>query len=458
MLKHFKSLDTISKYLIAAIIIVVPLFPKFPLIRVPGTFVSIRLEDLLLFSSAVLLGLYVLKDRKNFVNSKINTAIFLYLGAGLVSLSAAVFVTRTIVPHIGFLHWARRLEYFIPFFLGYYVIKINPKNLSFYLRILVAVVIYASVYGIGQRYFNWPIVITQNLEYSRGVALRWVEGSHVNSTFAGHYDLATFLVIALPIIVSLFTLLKGKLLKAFLGTAFLTGMWLLVSSASRISLFSYMVSVTLALILIKKVKIIPLVLIISLAFTFFSANLVSRYQRLINVSFGRVKGVMHINYDYLAKSAFAAEDSLIRRPQVSPTPSPVPVFEDRSTNIRFNVEWPRAIRAFAKNPLLGTGYSSITLATDNDYLRLIGELGLLGFFTFSLIIFRIVGKYLQALPLSKIEDKVRKGFLAGMTGALPGLFINAIFIDIFEASKLAIIFWLLTGFSMALINNHRRGK
>jgi len=453
MLKHFKSLDNISKYLVAAILVVVPLFPKFPLIHIPATFVSIRLEDLLILSAFIVLVIYILKEPKSFFRQKVNIAILLYLGVGIVSLAAAVFITKTVVPHIGLLHWARRVEYFIPFFLGYHVIKRNTRNLEFYLKILVAVILYASVYGIGQRYFNWPIVITQNLEYSRGVALRWVEGSHVNSTFAGHYDLATFLVITLPIIVSLLVLLRGKLPKILLGTAFLSGLWLLVSSASRVSLFSYMVSVTIALILVRKTKAIPVVIIVSLAFTLFSANLVARYQRLIDVSFGRVKGVMHINYDYFAKSVLAADDMLMRRSQPTPTPTPMPVFEDRSTNIRFNVEWPRAIRAFAKNPLLGTGYSSITLATDNDYLRVIGELGIVGFFAFSLIMFRIISEYLKALPLGKIKGKVQRGFLAGMMGALPGLFINAVFIDIFEASKFAIVFWLLTGFSIALLNN-----
>ena len=46
-----------------------------------------------------------------------------------------------------------------------------------------------------------------------------------------------------------------------------------------------------------------------------------------------------------------------------PTPEPIQIATQRSGEIRFKVEWPRALRAFAKNPLLGTGYSSVTLAT-----------------------------------------------------------------------------------------------
>ena len=62
----------------------------------------------------------------------------------------------------------------------------------------------------------------------------------------------------------------------------------------------------------------------------------------------------------------------------------------RSFQIRLNIEWPRAIRAFWKNPFLGTGYSSITIATDNDYLRILGETGIFGLLSFVLLFFVLV--------------------------------------------------------------------
>ena len=73
----------------------------------------------------------------------------------------------------------------------------------------------------------------------------------------------------------------------------------------------------------------------------------------------------------------------------------------RSGEIRFNVEWPRAITAFSKNPLLGTGPGSITLATDNDYLRSLGESGLLGFITFAFILLLVSYPYYPPRFLKK---------------------------------------------------------
>jgi O-antigen ligase len=165
------------------------------------------------------------------------------------------------------------------------------------------------------------------------------------------------------------------------------------------------------------------------------------------VSVDRVKKIKLINYDFPKKALAASEESSGF--------SSTPAVEDRSTNIRFNVEWPRAIRALAKNPLLGTGYSSITLATDNDYLRLLGEVGLLGFFAFFLIFLRIGALYLDTLPLYRRFSGIELAFIAGAIGALPGLFANAVFIDIFEASKFAITFWLITGISLGLVNKHK---
>jgi hypothetical protein len=436
---------------VAAILLAVPLYPKFPFIRVPGTFVSIRLEDFLLAVVSVIFVFRLLPNIKKFLENKINKAIFLSLSIGFLSLITAIFVTKTVEPHIGLLHWLRRIEYFVPFFVGFLVIKEKRENLEFYLKILMISVILAFLYGLGQKYLNWPIIVTQNLEYAKGIALRWVPGSHINSTFAGHYDLATFLVMILPVYACLFFLLKGWRTKVIIFTVFSAGLWLLSNSGSRISVVSYLGALTIALFLVKKYRAIPLVIILSLVFFSMSSSLMARYSQIIEVT---SKKILKINNVFFKQEVVYAADEItgIPKKRKTPEPTPSPVFEDRSTSIRLNVEWPRAIRALSKNPLLGTGYSSITLATDNDYLRLLGEVGILGFLAFFLIFLRIGRSVSKAFPLIKKYKKVELGFLAGMIGSFPGLFLNAVFIDIFEASKFAIIFWLLMGFAVGLVS------
>lgn len=461
MQKHlqiFKIISTkiILKYITAALVLMVILYPKFPFIRIPKTFVSVRLEDFLFLFAGLLLFSIILPKLRFFFQDRLNQNIFLFLLVGLISLLSGIFVTQTVTPHIGFLHWLRRVEYFIPLFLGIEFIKDSRKNLDFFVKVVLLAMFLVFFYGVGQKYFGWPMIITQNQEYSKGIALRYVEEGHINSTFAGHYDLATFLVLSLPIVVSLLVLLSGVKARLILFLAWVAGLWLLVNTASRISLASYLLSLTLTLLLIRRYKLIPVFLLMSLLFVGFSSNLLSRYARIFQITRERF---LQINLQeikngvspVLAQGEFPPK---ISRP--SPTPTPIPVFEDRSTNIRLNVEWPRAIRALAKNPLFGTGYSSITLATDNDYLRLLGEVGLLGFLSFSLIFIRIFALFLKAFPFDKyFKDTLSMGFVSGLVGSFGGIFLNAVFIDVFEASKFASIFWLFLGVGLALISQKR---
>lgn len=448
MSKHIKSLKKISKYLVASLILAVPLYPKFPFLRVPGTSVNIRLEDFLLGAVIFYFFIVFFPEFKNFLKTKIAKAIFIFLSVGLVSLLSAIFLTKTVFPHLGLLHFLRRIEYFLPLIIGFLAIRKEKGDLGFFLKVLMITTFIAFIYGVGQKYFSWPVIITQNQEYSKGVALRWVPGSHINSTFAGHYDLASFMVLVLPIFVSLFFLVKGRITKIYLAVVIFAGLWLLANAISRISVVSYLFAVSLVLVFIRKYKAIPFVLIVSIIIFALSSNLLARYTRIIEVTFEKIRQTSFVNLN-----TFAAEEPILeRRSTFSPTPTPTPVFEDRSTSIRLNVEWPRAIRAFSKNPLLGTGYSSITLATDNDYLRLLGEIGILGFLSFLLIFTRIGQKVLQVFPFhKKFKDKVELSFVAGFFAGLSGIFINAVFIDIFEASKFAIIFWLLMGIALGLI-------
>jgi len=99
---------------------------------------------------------------------------------------------------------------------------------------------------------------------------------------------------------------------------------------------------------------------------------------------------------------------------------------------------------------LGTGYSSITLATDNDYLRLIGESGILGVLAFSLVILEIAGRII--LFLKSKAGREEKLLIIGFVGASVGYFLNATFIDVFESSKVAFFFWIMMGVGLRLID------
>ena len=439
MQKLLQKFSLVNKYIITAIILAIPLYPKFPLFTIPGSYVSVRLEDFLVLISLIIFVFLNYKNRNEFLKDKVFLAIVFFWVVGFVSFLSAIFISDTISWRLGFLHWARRIEYMSMFLVGFYSLKQKTGDLPFYLKLFPIIILLAFIYGFGQRYFTWPIIITQNEEYAKGVALRYVEGSHINSTFAGHYDLATYLVLILPIILSLIVFLKKN--NILLILSYFAGLWLLVNTASRISFVSFFVSATLALIFIKRLKKGIIYLLISIFFIGFSSNLIGRYERVFQIiSSGFKKYAVQ-----QASIVYAQEPLMVRRENDAPTPTPIPVFEDRSTSIRLNVEWPRALRAFAKNPLLGTGYSSITLATDNDYFRMLGETGISGFSAFFLIFAYITLVIINFRVINRSSNSLEKVFVISFCSGFLGVLINAVFIDVFEASKFAISFWLLAG-------------
>jgi len=439
MQKHLDLYNKLIQFFVTAILIAVPLYQKFPLFKIPQSQVSIRLEDLLIAVAIALLAFVKRKEVLSLLKNKLIQYFLLFWIITFLSLVYAIIVTKTVVLSIGFLHWARRIEYMSVFFLGYYALN-SKKDIKFYLKIFALVVVFAFLYGAGQKYLNWPVITTQNSEYAKGVALKYLPGGHLVSTFAGHYDMASYLILVLPFLFLSILYFKNIFSKTFFSLSFLSGLWLLMQASSRISIVSYMGSIILALIISKKIKFIPLIIVVSILFMSFSSNLIDRYMRIIKVTLTKIAD-NHVTLIY-------AQENVLRVNTETPTPSPLAIFEDRSTSIRLNVEWPRALRALEKNPVLGTGYSSIGLAIDNDYLRMLGEIGLLGFFSFLLIMLKIVFEMFNVLPLDK-NNNINSMFIVSVFSALFGIALNMVFIDILEASKFAIIFWLTLGLSLS---------
>lgn len=411
-----------SKFLLTALLLFIPLFPKFPAIDIPNTYVSIRIEDFLILIALLSFVPYLYKHLGQIIKNKVLKAILIYLFVGLVSLISGILLTQTVVLNVGVLHFLRRVEYFSLFIVGYLFIKTSKEKglFEYIIKLLILTNLIVLLYGLGQRYLNFPVIITQNEEYSKGIALRWVPGAHINSTFAGHYDLASYIVLTTPLfILAFFKKGQNKITKIVLALTIASSFWLLSSAVSRISIVSFLAATTIGLFLMKKYKeIIVIVFISALAFGF-SPDLRVRYGRIIEVIKEKISTIVTV---------YADEGGKV-------------VFEDRSTSIRLNVEWPRAIRALTKNPLIGTGYSSITLATDNEYLRALGETGVLGLSAFGLIFYKMY-EYLKSF---KFKSGYKSIFIAGFVGSTIGIFITSVFIDIFESSKFAIHYWLFAG-------------
>lgn len=477
MQKLLQICDKVLYWGIFIILIFVPLYFKFPLLGVSGTFVSVRLEDVLI---AGVLGVWLTKliingQIREFFRDRLNQTLLLFFFVGLVSVFSGAFLTKTLEFKLGALHLIRRVELLMLMPLAISTLKTKRQvySLLFFAGIVLLIV---NLYALGQGRLGFPAVSTTTSELSKGRVYMLKPEDRVISTFAGHYDLAVYLLMAITIItpvilylirkIEIKKILKSKMSLYGLIAAGLTGLSLLVliMTATRLSFFAAIAGVLFSLILLKRVKIILFVLALTGLILIYPSHLRDRIISTFTVNIQRsFEGFVSPNNDQternqlniptLPNSTFnelpdpsvALPDSPDITPGEPTNPTDLGVF--RSFDIRIKVEWPRAIRAFTKNPLLGTGYSSIGLATDNDVLRSLGEVGILGTTAFGLILIEVLRR------LGKIY-KTTKGFIKYFSVGIISMFfaflLNSLFIDVFEASKVATLFWILIGMVLFL--------
>ncbi len=423
-----KLLNSLYKYLVAAIFIFIPLYPKFPLFTVPFTYVAIRSEDFLI-SITVLVLITKLFLEKKVTFPEITFQFLVYLFIGLLSVSSAILVTKSVNPPLAVLHLLRRVEYMSLFFVVYFAARTeNTRKYFFELAIIPALGV--LLYGLAQIYLGAPVISTMDSESSKGIALTLRPGVMLNSTFAGHYDLAIYLIMMMTFLASLSFSVKKNIHKLVFMIPFFALLWLFMQAGSRIGLIGLIFSICVLSYFYKNILLGFIYLVIVISGLFTSPQYVGRFMNIVNV----VKD--KISLQNIFKPVFAAEKVEVQRS----------IQKDTSTSIRFDVEWPRAMRSFYKNPFLGTGYSSISLATDNDYLRSLGETGLLGLVSFvSLLIYAFRKLYM----LSMANTGLNKVIAVSTIGIFVAFTTSAVFIDVFESSKIAILFWSYLGLSFS---------
>jgi hypothetical protein len=394
----------------------------------------------------------------------------------------------------------------------------TKKQISRVIIILAIVGIILSVYGFGQKYAGWPVYSTMNREFSKGWRLVLTEFARVPSTFAGHYDFAAYLVMVLNIYIAL---LLGpglsKKIKFTLFTAFIFCYASLLLTASRTSFIAYLVSVSLvcAFFIFRKgiiwvVSRWMVIMAFSLISMLFFGDLSSRFSHVLRIEQFKQYVALEIDKRFpdisnqSVKSIPLSSDLSLVYTDTDTPPVPVgelppDVFEaipetfpeatlsakteaekeriatlagkprtysptaftfGLSSAIRLDALWPRAIAGFKKNPLLGSGYSTLVKvqntefteaeSTDNDYLRALGETGILGFLSF-------YGIFIYALvKIWRFKNSYKYLYLysvmIGIGGAMVGLLVNGLYIDVFEASKVAYIFWAMMGVLFTVIS------
>ncbi len=532
------------------LLIFIPLFPKIPVLDVKNTWVYIRGEDFVVLF--ILLSWLVLLLRKKFtLRTPLTLPIFTFwIIGGIATIHGVLLIfpmIANVFPNVAFLSFARHIEYMSLFFIAYHGIR-DKKQLPAVIATLTITLIAVVAYGFGQKYLGLPAYLTMNEEFAKGIPIRLSELSRVPSTFGGHYDLAAYLVLIIPIMASLFFGVRNWIVKIILVASSLLGLALLFMTVSRVSFLTLFISLFIVLFFQKKKLVfvlIPLMVLFVFLLLSFQPSLSNRFKSTVSEaevlvdtqtgeSIGNVKFKPHEFFKdkivlqrkvrdkgELAKALAGVDDNQQYSsasailpykfiPQVVPLVTAVnistgenlpqgtgyinlylsPVIKrvsdfyyvlppdskgfssaqilvihgdfiikkasayDLSFTTRFQGEWPSALEAFKRNIMLGSGYGSVSLAVDNNYLRILGENGLLGFLSL-FIIFLSLAIYIKKI-YPDIDSKLAKSFVLGFAAGVVGIALNATLIDVFEASKVAFLFWILVGITFKILSLYQK--
>ncbi|MCL4418644.1 MAG: O-antigen ligase family protein [Patescibacteria group bacterium] len=483
----------------------IPLYPKIPVIGIAHTWVYIRLEDFLVAVTVVIWIFQIVRKKATF-KTPLTIPIILFWLVGGISTAFAVFFIfphiPNVFPNVALFNYLRRIEYLMLFFIGFSSIR-NKSHAPYITGVLAITLLIVVGYGVGQRLFGFPAFLTGNEEFAKGIPLRISALGRIPSTFAGHYDLAAYLVFTIAILGSMIFGFKNIVIKFFLLFAAFSGLILLLMTASRVSFMVYLVSIAFMLMLQKKkYLIIPVVIISLVCLNSFEGisnrfgSTISQVDVVVDARTGKPIGIAkkslsekkekkpilieetqstgenlgqgtgYLNFPVVPTTKTITQVIYKRSRIVAGTESAVitniqgdfavkkALAYDVSFTTRFQGEWPRAIEALERNPILGSGYSSISLATDNNYLRILGEIGILGLASF-LLLFFMMGIYIYRL-LPDVQSPISRSFILGIVSGLFGLGLNAILIDVFEASKVAFVMWLILGLGLGLIHLEKK--
>lgn len=460
----------------------IPLFPKIPLFDIlPGYIVRVRPEDFLVLCAA-LVWIRDIRTKRIVWNTSYFWFVFFYACAGLVSILLGVFLLKTIplqLVHIAksALHFIRYLEYFSVFFFFYASMK-TKRHIAIACIALTITILGVVGYGFGQRYLHFPAYSTMNREYSKGEKLYLANDARPQSTFAGPYDLAAFLVITLPLLFSL-SLGVEKSRSLFirilsfltLQTTHLLGLGMLILTGSAISLVGYILAMIIVLSLhLTRLPTMRLRLFWGcMTLVVCTVSIVIIWIIMPQRIRDKALGFMHLSGKRSTPTDLVGDGYETKTVQVENPDGSIQTTTIReksawsenalkyglSMGIRLDTLWPQAILGFLRNPFTGSGYGTLAMldsqkfmeadSTDNNFLRTIGETGVLGFISFYGIVFFFMKDLLKSVRAQHAKTSAAS---IGFIGSTFGLLTTAVYLDVFAASKVAFIFWGLAGLTL----------
>ncbi len=269
-----------------ALLVFIPLYPKLPLVDIKNVWVYIRLEDFVVLFVLLWWLISVVRSSLS-LRTPLTLPILLFWLVGAITTIHSILLVfpglANVFPNVALLSYVRHIEYMSLFFIGYTGMK-DKRHFSWYIVVLTITLCLVLLYGIGQKYFSFPAFLTMNEEFAKGVPIQLSALSRVSSTFGGHYDLAAYIVLVLPIMVSLMFGYKNIVLRILFLLITAIGLVVLFMTVSRISLFALLISLGVVIFSHRKKLLmvsIPMLLIAVGVLFVASPSLLARYGNTV---------------------------------------------------------------------------------------------------------------------------------------------------------------------------------
>lgn len=399
------------------LLIVIIFFPKINLISISGSSAGIRIEDFLIVVWLFLSLRYnfLKKDKRTSTLCKIYLLFFCFC---LISTFIGSF-RGDIQFFTGIIYSLRKLEYFLFVYFGYYYYK-DEEDWNRVKRILKFSVIY-----------HFIIILLQSKgiigAFEMGSFREDISGHRLCSMFNGPYEFSAYLLLLLPLFLHQMKENKKNLMYILI-IAVCTYL-----SESRTSLVLFLVIIMLYYLKEQKVAIKKVfVVFMSMTIVFFIyinlTKILTYLPRFDTLNLHEMITTtkyawMNRNYELYSQSR---KYYLVSGVNV-----------DKSFNARISRDM-TLLDGFLKHPLLGCGLSIVMISADCNYVRLLVECGLIG-----IILYFICLKKIYGWVKSKSDSLalvIKYGIIS--------ISLGSIFIDLFEASKIMMIFWFIVGLFM----------
>ena len=419
---------------IIALVILVPIafYPRCITVFIPA---KEMIAEVLIVLGLMFWGLKIInKEELKFTSTPLNFPILSFISICILSLiwSNSFFISLTELP------------LFLAGPLLYFVITNSINDERQINRILEILLIVGSLFGI------YGIFQYNGIDFSfwaRNIGRQQVFGLFGNVNYFAEY-----LIVPLPIAVSLFFASRNKFKKILLLIAILAMGTSLIVTFTRGSYLSFGVSLIFMFFLFlisrgknfiknnKKIFIIALVTIIIITFLFVIPNPLNESDTVISKIKSRIS-ITQISQDFSFKRRIATwkfTGMMIKdHPLIG---SGIGTF--KYNTLRYQAEF---FEQGENRSLYPHGFAD---KAHNEYLQLWAEIGIVGL---GIFIWLIISYFSYGLKiLRRIKDGYRQGVIIGLMGAMMAVLVDGIFGFPLHLPATIVLFWLALGLTVAV--------